>query len=554
MPYIFYLLLIIIFTALTIYRIEWGFLAVAALLPAYLMRFSFLGVPTTLLEMMIYILFAAWFFRYSGLWKVLRGKESIKGWIRRKGASRYPLDIEIILLLIISFIAVAISGFSNTAFGVWKAYFFDPILFYIVAINYISGGILSGSKLNGETRILHNTSPVIPGQAGIQGYTDEKVDTRLLGNDKEGDFRILPIASLQSQITKILFALSISALSVSIFAIYQKITGQFIPEGIWQAEATRRVVSIFEYPNAVGLYLGPLMAMLIGWLFVESNGIITINQKSKIKNPTDAIALVDKQNYNLKFKIIKILYIAFVSLISLLSIYFAKSEGALIGIIAALFIFGLLSGKLLRRITISATIIAVIIAASYAPLRTYAIDKITLNDFSGQVRKLQWQETWEMLKDGRLITGSGLANYQKFIKPYHQEGFFYNKDNDPDFQRKIIIFDDHYKSKYWQPLEIYLYPHNIFLNFWTELGLAGMLLFAWIFVKLLYLGIKNLNVEFYLDENKYLQLGLTAGLIVILVHGLVDVPYFKNDLAAIFWLLAAMIGYYNAALRNFQNT
>ena len=34
---------------------------------------------------------------------------------------------------------------------------------------------------------------------------------------------------------------------------------------------------------------------------------------------------------------------------------------------------------------------------------------------------------------------------------------------------------------------------------------------------------------------------LMASMIALLVHGLVDVPYFKNDLAVLFWLLIGMM-------------
>ena len=37
-------------------------------------------------------------------------------------------------------------------------------------------------------------------------------------------------------------------------------------------------------------------------------------------------------------------------------------------------------------------------------------------------------------------------------------------------------------------------------------------------------------------------MGVMGAMIVIVVHGIVDVPYFKNDLALIFWALLAMIG------------
>jgi len=43
-------------------------------------------------------------------------------------------------------------------------------------------------------------------------------------------------------------------------------------------------------------------------------------------------------------------------------------------------------------------------------------------------------------------------------------------------------------------------------------------------------------------QDKYLKLGLLGALVVIIVHGLVDVPYFKNDLSLLFWLIIFLIG------------
>jgi len=36
-------------------------------------------------------------------------------------------------------------------------------------------------------------------------------------------------------------------------------------------------------------------------------------------------------------------------------------------------------------------------------------------------------------------------------------------------------------------------------------------------------------------------LGLLLAMLAILVHGLVDVPYFKNDLSLEFWVLAGLV-------------
>lgn len=165
-----------------------------------------------------------------------------------------------------------------------------------------------------------------------------------------------------------------------------------------------------------------------------------------------------------------------------------------------------------------------------------------LKDFSGEVRKQQWRETWSMLSSQpkNFIFGAGLSNYQNTVAPFHQKGIFFNKDRDKDFRRKIVLFDKNYKAKYWRPVEVYMYPHNLILNFWTELGLAGMILFIWIIIKFFYQGIKifqNSN-----NTNKYLSLGLIGAIIVIIIHGMVDVPYFKNDLAILFWILIALLG------------
>ena len=41
-------------------------------------------------------------------------------------------------------------------------------------------------------------------------------------------------------------------------------------------------------------------------------------------------------------------------------------------------------------------------------------------------------------------------------------------------------------------------------------------------------------------ENQKIYLVLIAVMVAILVHGLVDVPYFKNDLSVFWWLLFAV--------------
>jgi len=203
-------------------------------------------------------------------------------------------------------------------------------------------------------------------------------------------------------------------------------------------------------------------------------------------------------------------------------------------------IIGFLSKKKIAWATLGIIIVLIIIITSITPLRNYAVQKITMNDLSGQIRKLQWKETLTMMKaeKEKIIFGTGLASYQQAILPFHQEGFFYNFDNDLDFRKKTIESAE-YRATHWQPVEIYLYPHNIFLNFWTEIGILGLLLFAWLLIKYFVRVGKLICKD---GENKYFILGLGGAVLTMIIHGWVDVPYFKNDLSVLFWVLFVILG------------
>lgn len=446
------LLFIILFFILACRRLDLAVMFLIAALPAYLIRFNILGLPSTILEIMIWAVFIVWaaknFTQVKNNFLENFNKQT------KKIKIRYPFDWEIVLLLIIALAAAGVAGFSAGSLGIFKAYFFKPVMLFIVVLN------------------------VMKGEKGMN---------------------------------KILWALAISALAVSALAIYQKFTGQLINNPVWAAAETRRVVSFFGYPNAVGLYLGPIVLIMTGWLFDK----ITKNQETIIK-----------------------FFISLTIILSFLSIYFAKSKGALLGVAAGLIIFGLMASKKIRWATVAVIIIATAGIAIYQPARDLACQTVTFKTLSGQIRKAGWADSLNMLKDGRLLTGAGLAGFQTAVAPYHTEGIFFKDFSDPDAQRKLV-FNEAYRTAHWQPLEIYLYPHNIVLNFWSELGLVGLLFFIWVIIKYFYLGIKSYKLR--ATSYEFINIGLICAMVVIVVHGLVDVPYFKNDLAVMFWLFIAMM-------------
>ncbi|HOC96265.1 MAG TPA: O-antigen ligase family protein [bacterium] len=329
-------------------------------------------------------------------------------------------------LFIVSCISLKISDNSFQSLGIFKSYIIEPMLFFIILINRLK----------------------------------TKQDLNL-----------------------IIDVLGLSTIYLSIYAIFQKITGVGISQSdpLWTAKATRRVTSVFEYPNALGLYIAPIVSLYIGKF------IAFIKNKKLRKN-----------------KFLLIFNLA-VIILGILSIIFAKSEGALVAVIASIiFILFLYTKDKLNFVF--AFIILITILFFIPSTQKILNNKILLNDYSGKIRYQMWVETKNMLKDNFLF-GAGLNNYQNKIQPYKL-----NKN-----------------------YETFLFPHNIFLNFWSELGFFGLIIFLIIF----YIFFKKCYL--LKDKNKTLSIAISASMFALIIHGLVDVPFFKNDLSLLFWTIISLI-------------
>lgn len=82
------------------------------------------------------------------------------------------------------------------------------------------------------------------------------------------------------------------------------------------------------------------------------------------------------------------------------------------------------------------------------------------------------------------------------------------------------------------------HPHGIFLAFWLSTGLFGLIAFLWLTFSVFRIIIRSF-LSSDTTEERLLPALLFSLLFSILVHGLVDTPYFKNDLAFIFWSIVA---------------
>ena len=189
-----------------------------------------------------------------------------------------------------------------------------------------------------------------------------------------------------------------------------------------------------------------------------------------------------------------------IALFGLVACFLSQTEAALVAIPAALFVTLMLSttpSKIKARLG-SAVILAGFFAFMFVPV---VQEKLFLRDISGQARLAQWHETTTYLKT-HWLTGAGFAGYPTAIKPYHDAKIF----------------------------EIFQYPHNILLNFWVELGLLGV-------ISLIIFTITSARIAVARRDNLFVLMAFSA-LLTMCIHGLVDVPFFKNDLAilAVFFL------------------
>jgi len=321
----------------------------------------------------------------------------------------------------------------------------------------------------------------------------------------------------RADLEKVFYALGVLVLGIGIFAIWQKITGELIPVPMWRPAATRRVTTFFTSPNAIGLLVGPIIVLYFGWLVGKIYDFRFMISDFNFKSRT---LPTGRQVLNLKLacsSLLPLIFIPTVITLGALSIIFARSRASGVAIVVAvIFILFFTWSKKWTAILAGLGIIIILLLPTS---RSFVLSLATFQVPSGSTRLLLWEGTAKMLED-HPIFGAGLSGFWQVYQPYRLP----------------------------KQTESLIYPHNIILNFWSEIGLLGLIAMVWIMVKYFKTGYKvilnlkskilNSSLERY---NIIIAITLLAVMIEIIVHGLVDAPYFKNDLSVLFWLFIGMM-------------
>lgn len=409
---------------------------ICLVLPSYLIRFNVFGLPTTLLELIIYTAFLV----FIGNTLVKKEKINLPDW---------KMLIPILLFILSGVISIFISPDIKAALGLFKAFIIDPILVFFMAFNTI--------------------------------------------RSKE-DFDM------------IIKSLIIGGVLISIQAIWQKFTGHTAPDG--------RVIGVFGYkdqfasPNYLAMYLAPIITLALAYETMIFNHFLGVQNIKKM------------WFYDVSF------------FVMVFALYLTESRGALGAVFIGIIVFIIIKNwQWIKSRNFAIFLLSVFFLLSiYFGWQMVKPDWNLSPDAGGRVTASNnihfeiWKTTVNniLVKDHNWLTGVGLGNYQNYFTSVTK-----NWVNYPEFISPNALT-----------------PHNIFLNIWLNLGLLGIISFVWILVMFFFSLLKSQN-------QSVLKQVFISVMITILVHGMLDTTYWKNDLSVMFWILVGVA--YTLSINSTQN-
>jgi len=488
-----------IFSAIALHNLRYGVYLVIFFAPIYLWRFSVLGIPSTALEAMIYILFFVWLFRnYRGV-SYSNIKKQLSDFIK---AERI-LILGIFLLMAGAVISTLFSSDLETSTGILKGWFFDPFLFFLVFISTIRTkyqiiSSLSAWFFSGAAVSIISIFYLLSGDLTFDGRLKEfflspnhlamyisipflialgflinkarfdvcNVNEKLeIGNWKFGSLGLERLLNNMFQVSS--FKFQVIVLIIILIPLYStRSYGAFLgifAGIIYLLLAGSKYNAFLPLPNAL-FFLRGFSRRLRSFSFTNFQDALRL----KPLNPQLKLGRI--QNPIPKLPMIILLFLVFTSFIF---ITLNKSNQ--------------------------------IISSD--------------NRSSFHSRLIIWSTAAEIIKDSPLF-GIGPGTFQDAYLSYTGR------------------FSEPYLE--WAVPQ----PHNIFLAFYLQTGLVGFIGFILILVWFFHPAskYKNNNVQYPCLSSKQAIISniLVSLMIYTLIHGLVDTTYWKNDLALMFWILIAI--------------
>ncbi len=208
------------------------------------------------------------------------------------------------------------------------------------------------------------------------------------------------------------------------------------------------------------------------------------------------------------------LFYATCTLMIALAVYFSKSYGAWIAVIGACFLGSFFTFRGVKRWVLTPLFASLLLIGLYADQKNtekfrYGLDLENQSVITSSEERVNiWKVSWDLIQRDPLF-GVGPGQFQRA----------FTQQAPVTLQRDVSRMEINHA----------LHSHNTFLMFWLSNGILGLLS---------YLFLVSVWAFFVPKEWRWV---LLAPLLYILAHGLIDVTYFKNDLATSFFFLGSLM-------------
>ena len=285
-------------------------------------------------------------------------------------------------------------------------------------------------------------------------------------------------------------AWALGAVLIAAVGIGQWILG----EGVITAEGVWRVRGFYGSPNNLALYLGRVFPLALAFAAFWPGGQVAGSAGSPARAR-------------------RWLYVLAAAVMGL-ALFLTYSRGAwLVGVPAALLFLAALRGR--RTLAVAAVVLLLAAALLLALAGTERLASLLETEQGTTFFRLQlWRSSLAMVGDHPIL-GVGLDNF-------------------------LYQYRSHYVlPTAWEEFNL-SHPHNLILDFWLRLGIAGLAVLAWLLVGFFRRGWR-LYRSLPAGPESLLVTGLMAGMVNFLAHGLVDNAFFLVDLAYVLMLMLALV-------------
>lgn len=290
-------------------------------------------------------------------------------------------------------------------------------------------------------------------------------------------FLLLDIIKTQEQFKNVLLSLILSGAAVAAISLGYLFAGQLTFDG--------RLKAFYLSPNHLAMFLAPAFIMALGFWFWAKK----LWQKTSL---------------------------LLVACLLFIVLYFTYSYAAWLAMaVAAMFLLvgfyrsGIISRKNLYLV--SGFLVIVFILTIFLQFHTEKLSNLLNSERSSwQSRLMVWQAALKIGQDHWFL-GIGPGLFQKYYLDYQK------------------YFPVPYLE--WAAPQ----PHNLFLAWWLQAGILGLAGFGWLLINFF-----RWTVGAMKKTKQPLVIILMAVMVYVLIHGLLDTTYWKNDLALIFWAVIAL--------------